>query len=163
MACVDLQLLTPDDWRAWRDLRLRALEEAPYAFTSTLAEWSGEGDTEVRWRDRLSSVPVNLLARFGSGPAGMASARSPDNGAVELISMWVAPEARRSGVATALIEAIVAWALAKGASLVALDVREDNIAAIDLYRACGFVDVGESQNSEPDATERRMVRLLRKE
>lgn len=163
MACVDLQLLAPDDWRAWRDLRLRALEEAPYAFTSTLAEWSGEGDTEVRWRDRLSSVPANFVAWFGGSPAGMASATSPDDGEVELISMWVAPEARRSGVATALIDAIVAWALSKGATLVALDVREDNIGAIDLYRACGFVDVGVSQNSEHDAPERRMERLLREE
>lgn len=160
MAGVDLQLLTADDWQVWRELRLRALEEAPYAFRSTVAEWSGEGDTEDRWRDRLSSVSLNLVALLGGRAAGMASGRSPDNDEVELISMWVAPDARRRGVATALIDAIAAWALDKGAARIALDVRDDNTAAIDLYKACAFVDVGESDNSEHDAPERRMVRLL---
>jgi ribosomal protein S18 acetylase RimI-like enzyme len=91
----------------------------------------------------------------------MASATSPESDEVELISMWVAPEARKIGVATALIEAIAEWALAEGAARVALDVRDDNMIAIALYRACGFVDVGRSQNSEPDAPERRMLRVLR--
>src|ERR1700722_14623539 len=51
----------PDDWRLWRELRLAALTEAPGAFGSTLAEWSGAADTEQRWRGRLESVPLNLV------------------------------------------------------------------------------------------------------
>jgi ribosomal protein S18 acetylase RimI-like enzyme len=90
----------------------------------------------------------------------MASA-TPENDEVELISMWVAPEARRGGAATALIDTIVAWALDEGASRVALAVRSDNASAIDLYKACGFVEVGQSHNSQPGSPERRMVRTLR--
>jgi ribosomal protein S18 acetylase RimI-like enzyme len=161
MPSVELHRLAPDEWRVWRELRLRALAEAPYAFSSTLSEWSGNRDTETRWRDRLTSVPLNLVASLGGEAVGMASATSPQGGEVELISMWVAPDSRRSGVATALIEAIGEWALAEGAIRVALDVRDDNMSAIDLYTACGFVDVGRSHNSGPDSPERRMVRLLR--
>lgn len=161
MPPVDVQPLGPDHWKLWRELRLRALADAPYAFRSTLAEWSGEGDTEARWRHRLMSVPLNLAASLGGNRAGMVSATSPDQGEVELISMWVAPEARRRGVGTTLIEAIVAWAHDEGAIRVALDVRDDNTSAVDLYRSCGFVDVEQSEGSPPDFPERRMVRILR--
>ena len=53
-------MLDPDDWQLWRELRLAALAEAPDAFGSTLAEWSGAGDTEQRWRTRLHGVALNL-------------------------------------------------------------------------------------------------------
>ncbi len=81
-----------DDWRLWRELRLEALREAPYAFSSTLADWQGDGDTEQRWRARLTSVPFNVVAYFDDAAAGIVSGTAPDaENTVELISMWVAP------------------------------------------------------------------------
>jgi len=59
---IDLQKICIDDWFLWRKLRLQALEEAPYAFSSTLADRQGQGDTEARWRGRLSNVPLNIVA-----------------------------------------------------------------------------------------------------
>ena len=47
--------------------------------------------------------------------------------------MWVAPEARRTGAARALIGAARAYAYEKGACELALSVTEGNTAAIDLY------------------------------
>ena len=158
---VVLRVLAPDDWELWRELRLRALAEAPYAFGSTLAEWTGKGDTEERWRNRLLSVPLNLVASLNEKPVGMASATSPVDHQIELISMWVAPEARGRGVGAALIEAIVVWAFEQHVFQVALDVREGNMRAINLYKRLGFVDVGLATNSEGGAPERRMLRLLR--
>jgi len=57
---IETIVLDPDDWQLWRELRLAALAEAPDAFGSTLAEWSGAGDTEQRWRTRLHGVALNL-------------------------------------------------------------------------------------------------------
>lgn len=71
---ISHRILNPDDWQLWRNLRLQALEEAPYAFSSRLADWQGEGDTEVRWRARLSAVPFNIIADLNDAPAGMVSA-----------------------------------------------------------------------------------------
>ena len=161
MPSVVIRVLAPDDWELWRELRLRGLVEAPYAFGSTLAQWTGNGDTEERWRNRLSSIPLSLVASVNEKSVGMGSATSPVDDEIELISMWVAPEARGRGVGAALIEAIVVWALEHHVSRVALDVREDNISAINLYKRLGFVDVGLALNSEGDAPERRMLRLLR--
>jgi hypothetical protein len=45
-------VLTSDDWQLWRELRRTALADDPAAFGSTLAEWSGAGNTEQRWRAR---------------------------------------------------------------------------------------------------------------
>ncbi len=65
---IDVRTVGVEDWRLWRDLRLEALREAPYAFGSTLAEWQGEGDTEVRWRARLSTVRLNVVATSTGRP-----------------------------------------------------------------------------------------------
>lgn len=54
MPVIELRVLTPDHWPAWRELRLAALAEAPYAFGSRLADWQGDRDREQRWRDRLT-------------------------------------------------------------------------------------------------------------
>ncbi len=98
-ACVvDVLVLTPDDWQVWRQLRLAALAEAPGAFGSTLAEWSGSGDAEQRWRDRLANVPLNLVLTVDGEPVGMVSATAPNvDGEVELIGLWVTPSGRGRG------------------------------------------------------------------
>lgn len=61
---VDVALVTAEDWRLWRELRLAAPTETPEAFGSTLAAWSGSGDTEARWRGRLDDVGLNLVLRL---------------------------------------------------------------------------------------------------
>ena len=73
---IELRVLSPDDWRVWRELRLAALAEAPEAFGSRLADWRGDGDREERWRDRLT-IPgsCNFVALLDGGdrqawPAG---------------------------------------------------------------------------------------------
>ena len=140
-------------------MRLAALAEAPYAFSSTLADWSGVGDTEARWRGRLADVPFNVIARIDGEAVGMVSATAPRDGEVELISMWVAPRARGRGVGEALIGEAVTWAGLQAASQITLSVRSDNERAISLYARQGFVDDGPTVGVTGGA-ERRMVKQL---
>jgi ribosomal protein S18 acetylase RimI-like enzyme len=145
---IELRRLTPDEWRLWRDVRLRALSEAPAAFGSTLAQWQGEDhDLEVRWRARLEEVPFNVVAvAEEGGPAvGQVSGVGPDDERrVELISMWVDPAARGTGVGEALIDAVLRWAREQEAPTVVLSVKERNEPAIRLYRRMGFVRTEEA-------------------
>ena len=53
MPAVRVRRVTPDEWPLWRGLRLRALAEAPHAFSSRLVDW--QGAAEDRWRARLGS------------------------------------------------------------------------------------------------------------
>jgi hypothetical protein len=69
---TELQVVGPDDWKVWRELRLAALEEAPYAFGSRLADWVDA--PEERWRERLS-VPgaYQVIASLDGTPSGIRS------------------------------------------------------------------------------------------
>lgn len=153
---VEVRALTPEDWRLWREVRLAALRDAPEAFGSTLAYWSGDGDAEPRWRARLRDVPLNLIAVDDDSPIGQASGTLLDGDArSELISMWVAPAARGTGVADALVEAVAEWAQSLGASAVRLSVRRANERAIRFYLRVGFIHVDEPGD---DPAELAMVR-----
>jgi ribosomal protein S18 acetylase RimI-like enzyme len=152
---IKVRRIGVEDWPLWRNLRLRALEEAPYAFSSRLADWQGQGDTEARWRGRVSDVPLNVVAEWQETAAGMASGTAPNpDGSVELISMWVAPFARGRGVSDALVDAVIEWAREQQASRVALGVLEGNERAAAFYRRHGFITVGANVGT---VAEHRMV------
>ena len=60
----------------------------------------------------------------------------------EVLTLAVAPEARRQGLGARLLAAALAEAVARGVERVVLEVAVDNAAAIALYRAAGFHEVG---------------------
>ena len=63
-------------------------------------------------------------------------------GEAGLYGMWVAPEARRSGLSGRLIGAVIAWARGAGFPRLLLEVGDANAPAIAAYRALGFVPTG---------------------
>ena len=154
---IDVVVLSPGDWRRWRELRRAALADAPAAFGSTLSEWTGAGDTEQRWRARLAAVALNVVLTLDDKPAGMVSATAPSrDGAIKLISMWVSPFARGHGVGDAAMGCVLTWAHAEhGGAPVVLSVKTHNEPAIQLYQRHGFTDAGPS----PDDPSERLMRL----
>jgi ribosomal protein S18 acetylase RimI-like enzyme len=152
---IRLRICSEDDWVAWRAVRLAALSEAPYAFSSTLADWRDA--TEARWRERLRSVPYNVIAAIDGVDVGMASGL-PEDGNVLLISMWVARSARGRGASDKLVESVIQFAHELGVPAVQLDVVEENLPAIALYRRTGFVDQGPSTHDQIEGVpQRRMI------
>lgn len=159
MRVIELRVLTDDDWPLWRELRVAALSEAPYAFGSTLADWQGEGDREDRWRARLRIAGShNVVALVDGKPAGMASGVPGDRaGVAEVISMWVSPAVRGRGVGAALLDEVERWARATGATVLRLDVSDGNEAAAALYERNGFIFTGELGDVMPDGVRRERV------
>jgi ribosomal-protein-alanine N-acetyltransferase len=60
----------------------------------------------------------------------------------QILDIAVAPDQRGSGLARLLMEHAISLALEKGAEVMALEVRETNVAAIALYEKLGFKRVG---------------------
>jgi ribosomal-protein-alanine N-acetyltransferase len=60
----------------------------------------------------------------------------------EIANLAVAPDARRAGVARALLDDLLAGFAARGGATVYLEVRAGNSAAQALYRSRGFDEVG---------------------
>lgn len=140
-ASLSIRRLGGDDWELLRRLRLAALAESPHAFASSIERESAFGDE--LWRSRCETSTY-LVAELGGVPVGLVCALPlgfPEDQAadeVELVSMWVAPDGRRSGVGSRLVEEAVARAAAAGAAAVRLWVAEGNDAATAFYRSVGF-------------------------
>jgi ribosomal protein S18 acetylase RimI-like enzyme len=139
----------------------RRLGGRPYAFSTKLVDWQGDGDTEDRWRNRLTGVPFNVVAELDSRPAGMASSTMPDSAeAVDLLSMWVAPFARGKGVGDALVGAVVGLAESHRVRRIVLRVIVGNQAAIALYRRHAFHATSQVDRNPDGYREAVMLREL---
>lgn len=114
-------------------------------------------------RDAEAGVrAVGFIAEHGSAPSAMVMGLRGRDGdpAVELVSMWVAPEARGAGLGRQLVHRVVDWARSVGAAAVTLEVHEANDSARRLYEACGFVLTGRANPfvKEPSAATLEMRR-----
>ena len=78
---------------------------------------------------------------------------------VDLISMWVRPDARGSGVGDRLVNEVARWAREHGADRLRLSVRTHNARAKALYHRAGFALTDESGDLLPDGVRREQVML----
>ena len=77
----------------------------------------------------------------------------------ELQRIGVAGPERRSGVATELLDEVVAEAPGTGANRLLLEVREDNTGALSFYAARGFVEIDRRPRYYRDGTTAVVMRL----
>jgi len=167
---ASVRRLEPHEWRTYRDLRLRALEESPDAFGSTLALERPRPDAE--WARRLeaaarSATELPLVARVGDTAIGLAWGRigESDPDVARLYQVWVAPEHRGRGIARLMLDAVNDWARAAGCRRLSLDVTLGDGPAARLYSRAGFVPSGEPEPLRPGSplTKQPMSLPLRRE
>lgn len=171
MTDVVVRRVTPADGALLREVRLRALQDTPEAFGSTY-------DNEVRrpesfWHDRARNASAGndlysgLALADGEAVGLIGGFRNDEDGHhadIDLVSMWVAPSHRGTGLAAALVEAVLVWARDDAeARVVGLWVTRGNDRAQRFYERLGFVETGDVQPlpSDPCKDEVRMVFGLR--
>ena len=130
----------PSDWEAVRDIRLRSLREEPDAYASDyLTETRFEPDV---WKQRLATASSQLAFDDDHALVGIATGLDTGDGDTYVVGMYVAPEARGSGCARQLLDAITKLAVGRQAKRLVLEVAESNVRAIRFYRSYGFVTTG---------------------
>lgn len=153
-----------------RELRLRALADAPMAFGSTLAReqafpddiWHERAADGAAGIDRVTFI-AELEGRWVGLATGLLAGPTDSHQAdPTLVGMFVDGAARRRGAGGALIESIARWARDRGGTRLVLWVTSGNETAIALYGRCGFRPTGATRPlaHAPSHTEREMVRDL---
>jgi ribosomal protein S18 acetylase RimI-like enzyme len=141
-----VRLLDAPDAAAFHALRLRGLHECPSAFASSYEE---EHETPLSViAERLVVAPDHAVfgAFDGSELVGVVGLRREEARKLAhkalIWGMYVAPNARRRGVARVLLARALEHAASLGVRQVNLGVNATNAAAISLYEALGFSSFG---------------------
>ncbi len=98
-------------------------------------------DVDARTVQFTASVGSSIVAVAGDQLVGLIHVEASRHGFGEF-GMLVDREWRGRGVGSALIQAAIGWARVQGLHKLCLEVFPQNVAAIALYRKCGFVAEG---------------------
>lgn len=101
--------------------------------------WSAQGILDESERGCFLAAYVDGVF---AGYAGMTSVLDER----DICNVATDPKFRGMGVGRALVKALIDDAVLTGASVVMLEVRKSNSAAIALYEKAGFVLVGQRKN-----------------
>lgn len=140
-----LRVLDEADWPA-----VHALEELVYGSQA----WSpGEvrGELTSPWSHYLGVFSAGKLVGYGGVKGDLEG---------DLMTVAVDAGRRRSGVATRLVAALIAWAQSRNMRTMFLEVRESNLGAQLLYEKHGFHRVGTVRGYYRDPVEDAVTMAL---
>jgi len=134
---VNIRPATTADETAIRELWEEFEREVPEPAGFTPETWDEE------WSDTRRQIDDGgvFLAEDDGKVLGVAKIDAPNHGAMHLHLVHVRPDARRRGVAKALLRACVAHARDSGAATVSLHVLLTNDPARTIWGRLGFSDV----------------------
>lgn len=157
---MEVRRIRASEWRDLRSLRLEALLDSPLSYGATHEREVQRPDDD--WRARAAAgaageEEIAFVAVAGERWIGMARSRL-EPPIAHLIGVYVAPDWRRRGVGHAVSQAVVAWAVERGATAVLLSVSDWNDGARRVYESIGFEPTGLQQPlpSHPEITESEM-------
>jgi ribosomal protein S18 acetylase RimI-like enzyme len=146
---IAIEPITPLNVSSFKDVRLRALQEAPYAFGSTYArevqfdhaEWARRVE---RWNGERG---VGFIAMDGATACGIAGSLLDENNPTRahLVSMWTAPTHRQLGIGRLLVDAVLGWARTRNVHTLLLMVTSNNDPAIRFYERLAFTKTGRTE------------------
>lgn len=153
---IQIMPITEETFPAWRELRLRALHDHPDAFGQPYADYKAIplDASLAQFRERQVTGLSFVLGAFSdgdlTGTVGVVrEQRLKESHRMLIWGMYVAPEARGTGTADALVKAAIAHARATdGVLQIHLAVTSHNIAARKLYERHGFVRYGTDPRAE---------------
>jgi ribosomal protein S18 acetylase RimI-like enzyme len=163
---IAIEPITPLNTFLFKAVRLRALQDAPGAFSSTYAKESQLTESDwtrlvERWNGESG---VGYLAIDEGTACGIAGSFLDQNDPMRahLVSMWTAPTHRQRGIGRLLVNEVLKWARGRNACVLQLMVTSNNEPAIRFYERLGFTRTGRSEPypNDPAVIEYEMSRPL---
>jgi RimJ/RimL family protein N-acetyltransferase len=151
---VELRQLGPDDWEAFRTLRLHALESEPGVFLSSYAREAAFPDSD--WRTRLGGRDRAMFGLFdGDAIVGLAGVimdwNDPRAATAVLVASYLLPGYRRRGLSVRFYEARLAWVQAQpGVTRVVVSHRASNDASRRAIQRHGFCETARTSRQWHD-------------
>lgn len=115
--------------------------------------------TAAAFTSLLEGTGVFALVAEAEGPCGLILCRAVAREA-EILTLGVTPQARRNGIARALVVGALAIARRAQAETMFLEVGAENLSAVGLYSQLGFVETGRRQSYYARASEGREDALV---
>ena len=161
-----LDPITQQNALLFKEVRLRALQDAPSAFGSTYGKESQLTDDDwiqraAQWNGEKSAAYLAIDAETPCGIIGGFIDRD-DITQAHIVSMWVSPSHRRLGIGRLLVDAVIDWARTRDVCSLKLMVTSNNDPAIRFYQRLGFVQTGRTQAypNDPALVEYEMARSI---
>ena len=166
---VHVRRVVEDDWRLLRAVRLEMLRDTPLAYLETLADAEPRTEAEWRFRSNRGSTGPTELALAAEDPerpdrwVGYLACFVDAPGQGHVVSVYVAPCQRGTGLAGRMLDGVADWARGEaGLDRLHLYVHEDNSRARAFYRRYGFTETGGTMPYDlaPGQVEIEMAMLL---
>jgi ribosomal protein S18 acetylase RimI-like enzyme len=151
---VTIEQLSPHLAMQLKRVRLTALKDTPSAFSSTYARESQRSNED--WLKMASAwnsgQSVFYIAMDGGAPCGMIAGKFDEVAPRRtwVLSMWVAPAHRRTGLGARLMDEVERWAQNLAMCELYLHVTSNNSTAQNFYEKCGFTRTGITQPYQND-------------
>jgi ribosomal protein S18 acetylase RimI-like enzyme len=161
---MHLRLIQSGDGPLLKDVTLRSVEAAPYAFggIETLAEERARTDDEWAqlaaecaglvdaWRERCAAFVImdDEVPADGGREIVVCCAKAlvfllpRESGVAQVNAVWVDRRYRRRGLGRWLMREACAWAAARAARRLVLWVDEPNTGGAEFYARLGFTPTG---------------------
>lgn len=141
------------------------IREMTASDTSALARLDSECFS-VPWSEKsFSDEAENELARYfvavSDGETVGYAGYWQVGGEGDITNIAVAKKMRRQGIASALLQRLIACAREESVSLLTLEVRRGNAAARSLYAGFGFEEAGERRNYYINPREDALIMTLK--
>lgn len=148
-----LHRVLPDQWEAYKAIRLEALQTNPEMFGSNYAKESQY--TTQEWRAALESDKRAMFVLYAGeemiGVTGVVLTKDDDSKAA-LIASFIKPEYRGQGLARLFYQARIDWAKEKGCECVLVSHREGNDRSRNANQHFGFEYTDKEESIWPDGT-----------
>jgi RimJ/RimL family protein N-acetyltransferase len=146
MSEIAVRLLDEEDWGRYREVRLAALQESPNSFTASYDDEAAQD--EQFWRQRMTRSARFLAERDGRAAGVVSLGRSSDDPEVgEIFGLYVAPDARQTGISWRLVQAVADRGRDDGLSRILYWVGTENARAIAFAANFGFRPSGERRDT----------------